>query len=94
MIDDLLSIFREPCTGWPNYWGRYMWAHCCSRHDYNYSQALELSKWQADEYLWYCVRESTGLVWLADLMFWGLWLFGWPAWLNHRVNRALDPRIL
>jgi hypothetical protein len=86
MFDDLLSTFRPPCTGFLNHWGRFMWAHCCTLHDYRYSAALDLTKQQADEYLWYCVRESTGLVWLAGLMYYGVSVFGWPFWIWHRVN--------
>jgi hypothetical protein len=83
LIKDILS---EPCTFWPNHWGKHDLSPCCRAHDYHYSMILDLTKWQADEYLWYCVRERTGLVWLANLMFWGVYIFGWPAWLGHRVK--------
>lgn len=86
VLEFLKDVWAEPCTLFPNKWGEHDWSVCCRWHDYYYSLILGLTKYQADEYLWYCVYEKTGLRWLANLMFWGVYLFGWPAWWCHRLK--------
>lgn len=86
LLTFLRSIIAEPCTLFPNKIGEHDLSPCCREHDYHYSMILDLTKYQADEYLWYCVRECTGLVWLANMMFWGLTIFGWPWWWAGRAK--------
>lgn len=80
MIKGLLSLFKEPCSFWPNLWGKYDWSHCCNKHDADYngfdyhydSVAYRLMK---DIELKECVNAV--LPGMGDTMFIGVRLFGW-----------------
>jgi len=77
------DIDRPGCTLWPE----GSWHHCCVAHDYAYADGI-YSKWDADVELMKCVYH-TGHPIVAFLMFLGVTLFGWSAWLRHELMRRI-----
>jgi hypothetical protein len=82
---------KDGCTFWP--W-KPAWAHCCAAHDADYwfgamGQPGTLTRSQADNRLYHCIRRSGHPVqaWVAWV---GVRAGGWWPWLAHgrRHRRA------
>ena len=85
----LKDTFTGPCTLFPNgYWGE-----CCEAHDYAFKYAT-VTRYQADEYLWYCMYEKTKSRTLAGLVFYGVRFFAWPCWFKHRLDDFLTEKFI
>mgnify|MGYP000660478354 CR=1 FL=1 len=53
-------------------------------HDHLY-QTGKTSKWFADAIFFDVLRRGENITWLtAGVMWLAVWLFGWPAWAEHR----------
>lgn len=91
----LNDIFTGPCTlflnGSPD--GKYDWSGCCDAHDYAFDHAT-VTRYQADEYLWYCVYAKTGSKFWSGLIFYGVRFFAYPAWLKHRLNDYISDNLI
>jgi hypothetical protein len=90
------------CTWWPDSLLGYDYSLACWHHDIAY-QGSWLDKIKGDFWLfvdvWAVAAIAPGWKRLilganACLMYLGVSIFGWLPWLNHQVNRALDPRIV
>ena len=61
-------------------WFEGSWAHCCAMHDRRYANK-RLTRKQADELLFRCVKRKAGVV-MAYTMYIGVRAFGWYFYDN------------
>jgi len=64
-------MVKDYCTAW--FEGN--WGHCCQAHDFHYSTMSTVSRFQADKYLYQCVKQKSKPI--AILMFLGVRVLGW-----------------
>ena len=92
VIDRLKASADLECSKWPD----GDWHHCCVIHDYDYAEGV--NKWKADAKLAWCVMKASyrrgTLPWFPifhlcnGLLMWaGVTLFGWEAWLSYKKER-------
>jgi hypothetical protein len=73
--------FKNPFTGEVYYWGG-----CCAEHDKAFETG-DITFMQANDYLWSCAYRK-GYRKIANVLWIGTTLFGWPFWLYHRTKKV------
>jgi len=76
-MTDYCSFFPDGIPFTKCYWG-----DCCEEHDDNFEFG-SMGFAESNDYLWWCVRRK-GYKKLANLMYYGVTLFGWPIWYYWR----------
>ncbi len=76
---DYCTLFPDGIPG-----TKYQWGDCCKEHD-EYFGSGKVTYFQANLYLWHCVRRK-GKTYeaVANIMWIGTTLLGWPFWLQHK----------